>query len=156
MYYFSEAIIYSPLLLTVTCLFLLIVYLLKSFGLFWMAKSRELPLYWLAFVPIVHNYILGEIIYNRIFGLFGAKWILLLSPLIIIFLTFLINIDSILYSILIGVYYITITFAYYYVYRIYSNKTAFLLYLSGFVLLPLNSLWIFLLRKKKPLLIRQY
>lgn len=55
----------------------ILVYVLQSLGFYTMAKNRNIPNPWLAWIPYGNLYLLGELIDDIVLGIKGAKVILL-------------------------------------------------------------------------------
>lgn len=125
----------------IVLLVLLILYLLTSFGLYRMAKRRSIAHAWLAWIPVVHLYILGELLDNHLWGVTGVKWILPCAAVIALWMSVLIPVNgttyTLIYEIYMSVFYIYLICSYYKLYRLYSNHPVFYLVLT--ILFPFFS-----------------
>lgn len=69
----------------------LIGYLFKAIAFYSMAKGQEIDHAWLAWIPVVNNYLFGELIDNKVrftsLVIPQAKWILLFAPIAVSVLT---------------------------------------------------------------------
>lgn len=144
------------LLIIVGLLFLVLIvwYLLEALALNRMAKNRGIKrIRWFAFVPVLQNYLIGELIGDEIWGVDGAKWVLVLGPIVTSIgsslttnspspaITFLYFAWTILFEIFLYV-------AYFRLYQIYSKRPVVLLIFS--IILPfLIPVFLFSLRNHK-------
>lgn len=60
----------------------IIWYLFQAMGLYRMAKKRNMEHKWFAWIPYLQNYLFGELIEDKVWGISGAKWILIFGPIL--------------------------------------------------------------------------
>ncbi len=105
---------------------IIILYILKSIGLYRMAKNKEIKQSWLAWIPYGDNYILGSVVKKIEIGRFKIPKLEILLPaveLLIIPFCILTNLDFIL----IMIYWALLNITLYKLYLMYSPKNVFAL-----------------------------
>lgn len=126
----------------------LALYCLSSYGLYVMAQNRGIEYPWLAWIPIVKLYILGELLDEKVcFGAQALPYAQVVLPIVSVFGTVIITIPFIgwLLSLAVMVYNWA---AYFRLYKLYAPDSAVLYLVLSIVLPFLLSIFPFTLRKK--------
>ncbi len=125
------------------------LYILNSLGLYALAKNRGLDNCWLAWIPIINLYLIGELTGNVMWGIKESRWILVLAPFVIGFITMtgIGVIISFPLSIAYSVYYFMVLFR---LYRIYNQNNAVLFLILAILFPVTRPIWIFIIRNKQP------
>lgn len=138
-----------PKFLLPLLIYFVAVYVIKSIALYRMAKNRELSNAWIAWIPIVHNCLLGELTGDRMWNLGGSKYVLSIFPFILIALAltriglFLVLPLGILYA----VYYFMCLYR---LFDIYKPESKDLYILSSVFLFFMGAVWMFVIRNNAP------
>lgn len=131
----------------IAAIFGLIFYLFTAIGLHTMAKNRGIKHGWIAWIPVFQIFIVGELDNNKVLGIPGASWILLLMPIITGVAEFFFG-TGLIYGIILALGYVYEIAAYYKLLDIYTNHPVLYL-ISGIICPPLMGLWIFLHRNSQ-------
>ena len=132
----------------------IIWYVFAAVGFYRMAKNRNLDYPWIAWIPICQNYLMGDLIGNKVWGFGYANWILVIGQIISSLIGsfgrnasgFALTLIGI-YTLVFYIYYMT---ALYKLYKVYSTKATIMIVTS--VIFPfLASIYIFAIRDHKPL-----
>ena len=140
--------IFSGIFGIISAIFALLVYILSALGLHTMSKNYGLKHAWIAWIPICQWYLIGELINDKIFGISNAKWILVLTPIIVTFICSFIS-NAYVVGILQFCVYLLEAAAYYKLFQIYKPDSAVLYLISGIIISPLLGLWVFLIRNNQ-------
>lgn len=126
----------------------IILYVLSAIGLFNMAKRENISYAWLAWIPGVQYFLVGDLIGNKVWGFGYANWILAVAPFIIGILG---NYSSMFWvsSILGIVFYVYQCFALFGLYKIYKPESATLFLVLGIIFIFLNPIFIFVIRNNE-------
>lgn len=132
-------------------------YLFQAIGIYRMAKNRNLDHKWFAWIPYLQNYLFGELINDTVWGIGGAKWILVFGPIVsTIASNYLALSDNffitLLLSVIVIAYYVYFECAQYRLYKAYSEHAVLFTVLS--IILPfLAPIFVFAIREHqyKPL-----
>ncbi|MDO4288087.1 MAG: hypothetical protein Q4C55_02760 [Eubacterium sp.] len=127
-----------------------ILYCLSSYGLYVMAVNKKADYPWLAWIPIVKLYLLGEIIDERVcFGSLALPYAQVILPIASVFGTVIVAIPFVgwVCSLAIMVYSLA---AYFRLYKLYAPESA-VLYLVLSIILPfMLSIFPFAIRNRQP------
>lgn len=148
------AFIFSILLIFILAVSIgsIVFYVLGSIGLYKLAKNRGLNHAWIAWIPTVNNYLLGELTGNRMWGLSESKWILVLAPIV----AFILNATG--YGAIIGLP-LTVAYSVYYfmvlykLYKIYRPQSAVLYIVLSIIFNFMINIWLFVIRNSEPALL---
>ena len=125
------------------------LYVLNSLGIYRLAQNRELENPWLAWIPIVNLYLIGELTGNTMWGIKGSKWILCLSPIVIPLIA-LTGIGVIIAAILNCIYVVYYFMILYRLYRIYNQSNAVLFLILAIIFPFTRPIFNFVIRNNKP------
>lgn len=125
------------------------LYVLESLGYYTLAKKRGLDEAWLAWIPVVNGYLLGELTGDEMWGMKGSKYVLSITP----FVLFLLNITGI--GMILGVPMMITYLVYYYMclyrlYKLYKPDSADLYLVTSILFNFMDSIWIFVIRNNEP------
>lgn len=140
-------LIFTGIGLIISSIFGLIVYILSALGLHTLAKRAGLKHGWIAWIPICQWYLLGELIGDKLFGISGMKWILVLAPIVLGIVGMFT--DGFFFGVLTLLVYILEVGAYYKLFRIYKPQSALFYTITGFIISPLLGLYLFLIRNNQ-------
>lgn len=140
-------VIFLAVFFMIAIIISLALYLLESFGLYTLAKRKNLEYPWLAWLPIVKNYLLGELTGNEMWGLDGSKWILVFAPIVMIALslTYFGFFLSLVLSLAFTVYYFMVLFK---LFKEYQPKSADLFIITSILFPVLIPVYLFVIRNK--------
>lgn len=132
----------------------ILYYIFNALGFYTMAKNRGINHAWISWIPFLQNFILGELIDDHVWGIGGARWILLVCPLVIGWMNGYITgagdeastIIVSIFSILSIVYYVYLQCAHYRLFKAYSDHAVG--YTIWSIIFPfLAPIFIFIIRK---------
>lgn len=127
-------------------------FVLQGIGLFKIAKENNIRNAWLAWIPFAQNFVLGEIVGNKIWNINGTSWILLLGELLIVLIPLFIPLNLltlILLTVFYFIYYLYYQSALNILYQEQDQDKSVLYFILGFIFPFLIPIWIFVLRNKK-------
>lgn len=125
----------------------LIFYILTAVGLHKMAKDRGIHFAWLAWIPVFQIFLVGKLDNNKVLGIPGAAWILLLFPIITALSEFFFGLGFVT-GLITAFGYVYEIAAYYKLMDIYTNHP--IIYtVTGVICPALMGLWIFLHRNSE-------
>lgn len=131
-------------------------YVFSALGYYKLAKNRDIKHAWIAWIPICQEYLLGDLIGNKVWGFGFANWILVIGTIIASVLTSVAEDNqSNTVLLLLILAYVVIFFVYrmtalYRLFKIYTDKATLLLVLS-IIFHFLTPIFIFSIRNRKPL-----
>lgn len=120
------------------------LYLLKSYGYYKLAVKKGIKNPGISFIPFFHNYMLGELTGDVMWGFKGSKWILGWGPIIIALLS-LTGIGLILSLPLLVVYAVYYFMCLFKLYKAFEPKHADLYTVTSVILGFMSAVWIFVL-----------
>lgn len=120
------------------------LYVLYSLGLYTLAKNEGLESAWLAWIPVVNRYLIGELTGDETWGMGNSKWVLCLGPFLCallapVFIGFILELAYIVY------YFMTL----YKLYEIYADKNKDLYIITSIIFRFLIPVWMFVIRNNE-------
>lgn len=131
-------------------IYAVIAYILRSIGLYHMAKSRGIAHAWFAWIPVLNYYVLGRLINNKV--VLGDDIVLPHADFFLPFIGFLalsdVSTEGFLMGILVAAYWVYKMSAYWRLYKIYrpKSRTAFTVWSA----LIGSGFFIFAIRNDRP------
>lgn len=148
----AYTLVVSGVLIIIAIIIFCIRYVFQALGFYTMAKKRGIEHAWLAWIPIVQNYIFGELVDDTIWGFGGAKWILPIGSIVMAWIsgyTATVVDPNFLYYILLLVSLCFLIYnwtAYYKLFKGYSTHPVLFLVLS--IIFPfLGPIFVFAIRE---------
>ncbi len=128
-----------------TGIFGLIGYIFGAIGLYTLAKRRAISYAWIAWIPGVQVFLVGDLIGDELWGIHGARWILLFGGMVaglIAIIPFLGWAGYILQML----YYIFMINAFNKLFAIYRPQSALVITIIGIFVPVLFPIWCFVIR----------
>ncbi len=126
-------------------------YFLSAFGFYRLAKNAGVTPAWIAWIPFLQFFLLGKLDNDRVWGIPGASWILVLGHILIPVLANYVGTNSVvnfIYYALTFVFYVYLQTAYYDLYKIYAPNTAVLWLVLGIIFPFLIPIFVFIIRDR--------
>ncbi len=136
--------------LIVLVIYAIIAYIFTALGYYTMAKNKGIDHAWMAWIPIVNNYLMGEIIDDVVAigdnKIPYAKWVLLFAPFVVAVIAAIPYIGLII-SVLYSVY---VYFSLYRLYKLYNEDKAVLFLVLSIIFAIAIPFFVFALRNRTP------
>lgn len=156
----AAAILALGAVLVIFGIFALIAYIFMALALYTMAKNKGIDHAWLAWIPIVNNYLFGELIDDVVpiasLKIPYAKWVLLISPIVVCLLSTINTQNGFVSFIiwLVAVIYAVYTFAAQFrLFKLYKPESAVLFLVLSIIfswVVILIPIFMFIMRNNTP------
>ena len=125
--------------------FYVILYIFNALGLYTMAQREGISYAWIAWIPLVQNFLIGDLINNKLWGFGYTNWILVIVPIVTSVLSQFSSMSWVSGVISLAFYNYTI-FAYYKLFKIYKPESTVLYTVLGIIFPFLFGIWTFIIR----------
>ena len=127
----------------------IVMYVFSALGLYTMAGNRGIEYKWIAWIPVVQLWLLGDLIDNKMWGFEYTNAVLTLGTVLT---TILQRIDSTAgFGVVLGiVMYVYQAFCYNKLFKIYAPEHATLYTVLGVIFPFLVPIWYFVIRNNEP------
>lgn len=125
------------------------LYVLGALGLYRLAKNRGIPYAWIAWIPWIQNWLLGDLTGGEMWGFGGSSLVLVLTPPVLALLS-MTGVGALLAAPLSIAFVVYTYMVLYKLFKMYAPDTAVLFLVLGILFSFLIPIWYFIIRNNKP------